>query len=260
MGFRYGPLMTANKHTASFGFREVPEGQKESLVAEVFSSVASRYDLMNDLMSVGIHRLWKAAMIDWLNPQAGWKSLDVAGGTGDIAFKIAARARRHGGDAAVTVCDINPDMLAEGKKRADKAGEHAVSWVQGSAESLPFPDNSFDSYTISFGIRNVTHIDKALSEAARVLKPGGRFLCLEFSQVAVPALAKLYDRYSFAVLPKVGYVVTGDADSYQYLIESIRRFPPQETFKDMIESAGLSLAKYRNLSCGIAALHSAWKV
>lgn len=252
--------MTANKQTASFGFRQVPEADKETLVGKVFSSVADKYDLMNDLMSGGIHRLWKASMIDWLNPQAGWKSLDVAGGTGDIAFKIAGRVRKKGGVADVTVCDINPQMLAVGKERAAKKGETGISWVEGSAEKLPFADNSFDSYTISFGIRNVTHIDAALAEAYRVLKPGGRFLCLEFSQVAVPVLAKLYDRYSFSVLPKVGYVVTGDAASYQYLVESIRRFPVQEDFKTMIGAAGFDMAKYRNLSCGIAALHSGWKL
>lgn len=251
--------MTDTHHTASFGFRDVPEGEKESLVGKVFSSVAGRYDLMNDLMSGGVHRLWKSAMIGWLNPQAGWKTLDVAGGTGDVAFKILGNVRRKGGRADVTVCDINPDMLAEGRKRAEAKGE-LLNWVEASAEALPFADNTFDAYTISFGIRNVTHIDRALAEAARVLKPGGRFLCLEFSRVTDPGLAKLYDRYSFDILPKIGYVVANDAASYRYLVESIRRFPDQETFRDMIAAAGLSQVRYRNLTCGIAALHSGWKV
>src|ERR1700744_1031766 len=174
--------------TASFGFRDVPEGEKEGLVKEVFSSVASRYDLMNDLMSAGIHRIWKDAMVEWLNPQPGWACADVAGGTGDFAFRIADMARSRGGEAKVTVCDINQDMLNEGVRRAEEKGERALEWVCGSAEALPFPDHSFDSYTIAFGIRNVTPIDRALTEALRVLKPGGRFLCLEFSKVESPLL------------------------------------------------------------------------
>ena len=244
--------MTEPHHTASFGFHDVPEDHKASLVREVFSSVAGRYDLMNDLMSGGVHRLWKAAMIDWLNPQASWNVLDVAGGTGDIAFRIAARG------AGVTVCDINPDMLKEGVRRAEEKGETAIRWITGDA--LPFPDSSFDAYTIAFGIRNVTHIEKALAEARRVLKPGGRFLCLEFSKCEVPGLDFVYDKFSFSVLPKLGYVVTGDEKSYRYLVESIRRFPPQEKFAQMIEAAGLAQVKFRNLTFGIAALHSAWKI
>ncbi len=246
--------------TASFGFRDVPEGEKEALVREVFSSVAARYDLMNDLMSVGVHRIWKDAMVEWLNPQPGWKSLDVAGGTGDIALRIADLARARGGAAAVTVCDINADMLGEGVRRAKEKGETAIEWVCGNAEALPFPDSSFDSYTIAFGIRNVTHIENALTEARRVLKPGGRFLCLEFSKVEVPGLDTLYDAYSFKLMPKIGGLVAQDEESYRYLAESIRRFPTQAKFASMISDAGLSQVKVRNLSGGIAAMHSAWRL
>ncbi|MGN6516767.1 MAG: bifunctional demethylmenaquinone methyltransferase/2-methoxy-6-polyprenyl-1,4-benzoquinol methylase UbiE [Rhizomicrobium sp.] len=253
--------MTADtKSTASFGYRDVPEDEKETLVREVFSSVASRYDLMNDLMSGGIHRIWKDALVEWLNPQPGWQSVDVAGGTGDIAFRIADMAHLRGGEAKVTVCDINQDMLNEGLRRAEEKGEYAIEWVCGSAERLPFADNSFDSYTIAFGIRNVTHIDRALTEALRVLKPGGRFLCLEFSKVEAPILDELYERFSFGLIPKIGEWVAQDADSYRYLAESIRRFPPQAKFKKMIEKAGLGHVKVRNLSGGIAAMHSAWKI
>jgi demethylmenaquinone methyltransferase/2-methoxy-6-polyprenyl-1,4-benzoquinol methylase len=248
--------MPNSDHTASFGFREVPEDKKQGLVREVFSSVARNYDLMNDLMSAGVHRLWKDAMVEWLNPQPGWRVLDVAGGTGDIALRIARAVR--GGAAEITVCDINPDMLVEGVRRAK--GERAISWIAGDAEALPVPDASFDAYTIAFGIRNVTHIDKALAEARRVLKPGGRFLCLEFSRVQVPGLDVLYDKFSFSVLPRLGEIVAGDGDAYRYLVESIRRFPPQDEFAKMIEQAGLSHVKVRNLSGGIAALHSAWKI
>ncbi|MGH6871633.1 MAG: bifunctional demethylmenaquinone methyltransferase/2-methoxy-6-polyprenyl-1,4-benzoquinol methylase UbiE [Rhizomicrobium sp.] len=253
--------MTADtKPTASFGFREVPEEDKEALVREVFSSVAKRYDLMNDLMSGGVHRLWKDVMVEWLNPQPGWRVLDVAGGTGDIAFRIADTARKRGGEAAITVCDINADMLVEGVRRAEEKGETAIHWICGDAESLPVPDASMDAYTIAFGIRNVTHIDRALAEARRVLKPGGRFLCLEFSRVEAPGLYELYERFSFSVLPKLGEWVAKDAESYRYLAESIRRFPPQAKFAKMIEKAGLSRVKVRNLTGGIAALHSAWKI
>lgn len=246
--------MTEPNHTASFGFRDVPEDKKKKLVGEVFSSVAGRYDLMNDLMSAGIHRLWKAAMVDQVHPRYGMKALDVAGGTGDIAFAMDARG------AAVTVCDINPDMLAEGKRRAVEKGRKDIVWTEGDAEALPFADASFDAYTIAFGIRNVTHIDKALAEARRVLKPGGRFACLEFSRLTDPGLQALYDRYSFSILPKIGYVVTGDAASYRYLVESIRRFPDQRRFADMIAAAGFKRVQYRNLTCGIAALHSGWRL
>ena len=250
--------------TASFGFREVPEGEKESLVKEVFSSVAARYDLMNDLMSAGVHRIWKDAMVEWLNPQPGWKVLDVAGGTGDIAFRIVDMARSRGGETPgkieVTVCDINDQMLGEGVRRAEAKGETAIEWICGNAEGLPFPDASFDAYTIAFGIRNVTHIEQALAEARRVLKPGGRFLCLEFSKVEVPGLDTLYDAYSFKLLPKIGGWVAQDEESYRYLAESIRRFPPHAKFAGMIADAGLGQVKVRNLSGGIAAMHSAWRL
>jgi demethylmenaquinone methyltransferase/2-methoxy-6-polyprenyl-1,4-benzoquinol methylase len=251
--------MTENP-TASFGFRDVPEAEKEGLVREVFSSVAARYDLMNDVMSMGVHRIWKDAMVEWLNPRPGWHSLDVAGGTGDIAFRIAAMARSRGGEASVTVCDINEKMVGEGKRRAEVKGEGAITWTVGDAEALPVPDASFDSYTIAFGIRNVTHIEKALAEARRVLKPGGRFLCLEFSHVDVPGLDTIYDLYSFKLLPRMGQVVAGDADSYRYLAESIRRFPAREKFAAMIAAAGLSNVTVRTLSGGIAAMHSAWRI
>jgi len=255
--------MTAD--TASFGYRDVPEAEKEGLVREVFSSVAKRYDLMNDLMSGGVHRLWKDVFVEWLNPQPGWRSVDVAGGTGDIAFRIADMARQRaertgGGECEVTVCDINADMLGEGVRRAQAKGETAVAWVCGDAEKLPFPDAHFDAYTIAFGIRNVTHIGEALREARRVLKPGGRFLCLEFSRVEAPGLDALYDAYSMTVLPRIGQMVAGDAEAYRYLAESIRRFPPQREFARMIEAAGLSRVQFRNLTGGIAAMHSAWRI
>ncbi len=251
--------MTADT-TASFGFREVPEAEKEGLVREVFSSVAKRYDLMNDLMSGGVHRLWKDAMVEWLNPQPGWRSIDVAGGTGDIAFRIADMARLRGGEARILVCDINADMVGEGVRRAEAKAERAIEWVTGDAEKLPVPDGTFDAYTIAFGIRNVTHIDRALSEARRVLKPGGRFLCLEFSRVEAPGLDALYDAYSFQVLPQIGRLVADDEAAYRYLAESIRRFPPQAKFAKMIEQAGFARVKVRNLAGGIAALHSAWRI
>jgi demethylmenaquinone methyltransferase/2-methoxy-6-polyprenyl-1,4-benzoquinol methylase len=246
--------------TASFGFRDVPEIEKEALVRQVFSSVAHRYDMMNDLMSGGVHRFWKDAMVEWLNPQPGMKVLDVAGGTGDIAFRIANAARVRGGEAEIVVCDINAEMLGEGVTRAKAAGENAIEWVCGDAERLPIPDSSMDAYTIAFGIRNVTHIDAALREARRVLKPGGRFLCLEFSRVEAPGLDALYERYSFSVLPRLGELVAKDGDAYRYLAESIKKFPPQAAFAKMIERAGLSRVKVRNLTGGIAAMHSAWRI
>ncbi|MEK9672152.1 MAG: bifunctional demethylmenaquinone methyltransferase/2-methoxy-6-polyprenyl-1,4-benzoquinol methylase UbiE [Rhodospirillaceae bacterium] len=246
--------------TTHFGYRDVPEADKAGLVKDVFSSVADKYDLMNDLMSLGVHRLWKAAMLDWLRPRAGMKLLDVGGGTGDIAFRFLER-----GVGTVTVCDINEDMMAVGRDRAldrgmlpDAPGA-AVEWVTGDAEALPFPDNSFDAYTIAFCIRNVTRPENALKEARRVLRPGGRFLCLEFSRVVVPMLDELYDQYSFEVLPALGERVAGDRASYQYLSESIRKFPAQDDFARMICAAGLARVEYRNLSGGIAAMHSAWR-
>ena len=239
-----------------FGFKKVEEGKKASLVRGVFDSVAARYDVMNDLMSAGLHRLWKNEMVATLAPRAGQKILDVAGGTGDIAFRIRQRA-----DCAVTICDINWQMLREGKNRAtDKNLREGLEWVCGDAENLPIPSDSMDAYTIAFGIRNVTHIDKALAEAHRVLKSGGKFLCLEFSHLPNENLQKLYDAYSFAAIPKIGKMVTGDGESYQYLVESIRKFPKQEEFAEMIKTAGFSNVTYRNLSQGIVAIHSGRKI
>jgi demethylmenaquinone methyltransferase/2-methoxy-6-polyprenyl-1,4-benzoquinol methylase len=240
----------------------VAEGEKAPLVRQVFDSVAPRYDLMNDLMSGGVHRLWKAAMIDWLNPRPDQAVLDVGGGTGDIAFRIL---ERDGGP--VTVCDINEEMLAVGRDRALDRGwlpgmnpKRDITWIAGDAENLPARDGAFDFYTTAFCLRNVTRLDRALKEARRVLKPGGRFLCLEFSHVTVPGLGSLYDAYSFRMLPWLGQMVAGDREAYQYLAESIRQFPSQETFATMIADAGLELVKVRNLSGGIAALHSAWRL
>jgi demethylmenaquinone methyltransferase/2-methoxy-6-polyprenyl-1,4-benzoquinol methylase len=241
--------------SADFGFRRVPEAEKASLVRDVFDSVASRYDLMNDLMSLGVHRLWKDAFVDWLAPRAGMAVLDVGGGTGDIAFRVLAR-----GAGPVTVCDVNPAMLEVGRNRAiDRGILDGITWVTGDAEDLPVDDASVDALTIAFCIRNVTHIDAALAEARRVLKPGGRFLCLEFSRIAVPAVERLYDAYSLRLLPAIGRVVARDAEAYRYLAESIRRFPDQDAFATMIADAGLDQVRYRNLSGGIAAIHSAWR-
>lgn len=241
--------------TTHFGFRTVAAEEKAGLVRDVFESVATRYDLMNDLMSLGIHRLWKAAFIDWLRPRPGMSLIDVGGGTGDIAFAFLER----GGDS-VTVCDVNTEMLAVGQDRAfDRGLVGGIEWTCGDAEKLPMADSSFDAYTTAFCLRNVTDIPAALREAKRVLKPGGRFLCLEFSQVVLPVLDRLYDSWSFRVLPFLGDRVAGNRDAYQYLAESIRRFPDQETFADMIAEAGLSRVGFRNLSGGIAAMHSAWR-
>ena len=252
-------VKTSTPPFVSFGFRDVPEEEKSERVREVFSSVAKRYDLMNDLMSAGVHRIWKDALVDWLNPQPAIAHVDVAGGTGDVAFRIAERASARGGAAQITVCDINFEMLSRGVARAAKTPSE-INWLCGDAENLPLESASHDSYTIAFGIRNVTHIDEALLEAYRVLKPGGRFLCLEFSRVKAPGLDRLYDLYSFEVLPRLGEAVAGDGKAYTYLAESIRRFPSQNRFARMIASAGFSEVDYRNLSGGIAAMHSAWKV
>jgi demethylmenaquinone methyltransferase/2-methoxy-6-polyprenyl-1,4-benzoquinol methylase len=245
--------------TTSFGFRQVREEERQGLVNRVFSSVADRYDLMNDLMSGGMHRLWKDAFIAWMAPPktGDYAHLDVAGGTGDIAMRVLNAAP----GARSVLCDISGEMMLAGKKRAEGKDYAArLAFVQGNAESLPFPDKSFDVYTIAFGIRNVTHIDAALREAFRVLKPGGRFMCLEFSKVEVPGLDKVYDLFSFNVIPPLGQVTTGDRDSYQYLVESIRKFPPQEEFAAMIRAAGFDNVRYRNLSGGIACMHSGWRL
>ena len=240
-----------------FGFKSVDESQKAGRVRGVFDSVASRYDVMNDLMSVGVHRIWKEAMMDWLAPRPGQRLLDVAGGTGDVSFRFLARAK----GVHATVCDLTESMLVEGRKRAEAENRaESLDWIVGDAMALPFADNSFDVYTISFGIRNVTRIGDALDEAYRVLKPGGRLMVLEFSQLPNPALQWAYDRYSFNVIPLMGQIVANDRDSYQYLVESIRKFPDQENFAAMIRQAGFDQVKYRNLSLGIAALHSGWKI
>ena len=249
--------------TTHFGFREVPDDQKAGMVRGVFDSVADRYDLMNDVMSGGVHRLWKDAMVSWLSPRPGSTILDVAGGTGDIAFRMLDSSARKGPAAKVIVADINEEMLRVGAGRSQtaRAGKpQPLAWVTADAETLPFEDNSIDAYTIAFGIRNVTHIDKALAEAHRVLRRGGRFLCLEFSEVQIPVLDKIYDEFSFRAIPRFGKLITGDADSYQYLVESIRRFPNQKTFAAMVGAAGFSQVKVRNLTGGIAAMHSGWKI
>lgn len=244
----------------AYGFREVGSGEKQGLVNEVFHKVAGRYDLMNDLMSAGLHRLWKDAMVAWLNPpkRPGWRVLDVAGGTGDVAFRIVEASHRN---AHATVLDINGSMLAVGKDRADRRGlsDH-VDFVEANAEELPFADASFDAYTIAFGIRNVPRIEVALAEAFRVLKPGGRFLCLEFSEVGMPVLDKAYEAWSFHAIPRIGEIVAGEGEPYRYLVESIRKFPNQRNFAAMIGRAGFGRVTWRDYSGGIAALHSGWKL
>ncbi|MCX8952057.1 bifunctional demethylmenaquinone methyltransferase/2-methoxy-6-polyprenyl-1,4-benzoquinol methylase UbiE [Ruegeria sp. NA] len=244
-------------NTTHFGFETVREADKAGRVQGVFNSVASKYDVMNDVMSMGIHRVWKDAMMDWLAPRPGQRLLDVAGGTGDISFRFLKRA----GYGHATVLDLTEPMLVEGRQRAE-ADQMAdsLNWVVGDAMALPFEDNTFDVYTISFGIRNVTRPQEALNEAFRVLKPGGRLMVLEFSQLPNDGLQKLYDLYSFNVIPRMGKLIANDYDSYQYLVESIRKFPDQETFLNMVRTAGFENAKFRNLSMGIAALHSGWKI
>lgn len=242
--------------TTHFGYRTVDEDDKATLVRGVFDNVASRYDLMNDLMSGGLHRLWKNDMVGWLAPRAGWRVLDVAGGTGDIAIRLRGYA-----PCEVTVCDINWRMLEEGRNRAiDRNMLHGIEWVCGNAESLPVPDGVYDAYTIAFGIRNVTHIGAALKEACRVLKPGGRFMCLEFSHVKHDWLQKCYDAYSFHAIPKIGEWITGSGEPYRYLVESIRRFPAQQEFADMIAAAGFGNVQWRDLTQGVVAIHSGRKL
>lgn len=280
LGSKFLPMLSStsplHSHATSFGFKHVREEEKSQLVGNVFSSVASNYDLMNDLMSGGLHRLWKDRLVSMLNPFPGMKHLDVAGGTGDVAFRIldgiSSIKRRANQDpindhlqeeTQIHVCDINPNMLNVGRKQAIERGlgeDKSLIWVEGDAEALSFEDNTMDGYTIAFGIRNVTHIEKVLAEAYRVLKHGGRFLCLELSHVEVPVFKELYDYYSFSVIPAVGELVAGDRDSYQYLVESIRRFPPQEKFASMIADAGFQKVEYENLVGGVVAIHSGLKI
>ena len=243
-----------------FGLRQVPLADKQALVDDVFHSVAHRYDLMNDLMSFGLHRAWKDALVTAVNPPKSrpFALLDIAGGTGDVALRVIEAG---GKDTRATVCDINSDMLAVGRERAAaRSHADAVTFTEANAEALPFKDRSFDAATIAFGIRNVPRIDRALAEAFRVLKIGGRFLCLEFSAVNVPGLDTLYDAYSFNVIPALGRVVAGDAESYRYLVESIRRFPKPQPFADMLRTAGFARVSYQLMTGGIVALHSGWRL
>jgi demethylmenaquinone methyltransferase/2-methoxy-6-polyprenyl-1,4-benzoquinol methylase len=250
-----------NKSETAFGFRQVPEADKQGLVNEVFAKVAQRYDQMNDLMSGGLHRLWKDDFVTLLAPprtSRRFQVLDMAGGTGDIAFRIA---KASGSGTKVCVCDISPEMIAEGAKRAAREGLiERCHFNVGNAEALAFPAHSFDAYTIAFGIRNVTHIDRALAEAFRVLKPGGKFQCLEFSHVDVPGLDRLYDAYSMTAIPAIGKAVTGDGAPYRYLVESIRSFPDQLRFSEMIRGAGFERVEHRSLTGGIVAVHWGWRI
>jgi demethylmenaquinone methyltransferase/2-methoxy-6-polyprenyl-1,4-benzoquinol methylase len=253
--------MPTTRDETHFGHRTIPLSEKQGLVDDVFHSVARRYDLMNDLMSGGLHRPWKDALVTAVNPPKSdrdFRLLDLAGGTGDVAFRVVAAG---GPGTEVAVCDINAEMLAVGRERAAKQGfDHAVTFEQGNAEELPYPDRSFDCVTIAFGIRNVPRIEKALEEAYRVLRIGGRFLCLEFSAVDVPGLDALYELYSFRVIPRVGQAVTGDREAYQYLVESIRKFPKPRIFARMIEDAGFRRVSFTPMTGGIVALHSGWKL
>jgi demethylmenaquinone methyltransferase/2-methoxy-6-polyprenyl-1,4-benzoquinol methylase len=244
--------------TVAFGYRDVPAGEKAGLVRGVFDSVARRYDLMNDLMSAGVHRLWKHALLDLLRPRPGWILVDLAGGTGDIAFGFLERVRGRG---RAVVCDLTPAMLAVGRDRAlDRGLLAGIDWIAGDAQAIPLRSGLADAVTMAFGLRNVTDIDAVLAEARRILRPGARFAVLEFSRCIMPGLDRLYDLYSFAVLPALGRVVTGDADAYRYLVESIRRFPPQEDLAKRFAAAGFAGVNWRNLSGGIAALHWGWRV
>ncbi len=253
-------MVKSERQQADFGYRQVPLGEKQDLVDDVFHSVARRYDLMNDLMSFGLHRAWKDALVTAVNPPKNgpFALLDIAGGTGDVAFRVVERG---GPQTRATVCDINADMLEIGRERAaTRSLEHAITFAEANAEALPFADRSFDAVTIAFGIRNVPRIEQALAEAYRVLKIGGKFACLEFSAVDVPGLDRLYDFYSFNVIPALGRAVTGDAESYRYLVESIRRFPSPQAFAAMLRMAGFARVTFQSMSGGIVALHSGWRL
>jgi demethylmenaquinone methyltransferase / 2-methoxy-6-polyprenyl-1,4-benzoquinol methylase len=254
-------MTTDDRETVAFGYRRVPAAQKQDLVKDVFAQVARRYDQMNDLMSAGLHRLWKDDFVSMLAPPRGsraWEVLDVAGGTGDIAARIL---REAGVGTHVCLTDISSDMLRLGAERARREGfGRRCSFVVGDAQALPFAAGRFEAYTVAFGIRNVTHIERALAEAHRVLRPGGRFLCLEFSHVDVPGLAQLYEAYSFTAIPALGKVVTGDGAPYRYLVESIRTFPDAERFAELIQAAGFGRVTCRKLSGGIVAIHSGWRI
>jgi len=254
-------MTDTTENQADFGFRRVALEDKQGLVDDVFHSVARRYDLMNDLMSAGLHRAWKDALVTAVNPPKSdrdFRLLDVAGGTGDIAFRVIEQG---GTGTYATVLDINADMLAVGRERAEKNGlSYAVDFIEANAESLPLPDRSYDAYTVAFGIRNVPRIDAALREAYRVLRPGGHFLCLEFSSVDVPGLDRLYDLYSFNAIPAIGRVVAGDAESYRYLVESIRKFPKPQAFATMMRHAGFGRVSYTAMTGGVVALHSGWRL
>ena len=246
-----------NPERTQFGEQTVTPEEKTNLVHGVFDSVATKYDIMNDLMSGGLHRLWKDRLIRMIRPRPNQKFLDVAGGTGDIAFRLK---KRIGPKADITVCDLTAAMLEVGRDRAtDKGWIDGFEWITGNAEDLPFPDNHFDIYTIAFGLRNVTHIDKALKEAHRVLKPGGKFYCLEFSHVEPPILSKAYDLYSFNVIPKVGKAVTNDEESYQYLVESIRKFPTARKLEARMQDAGFTKTNHTKMNAGIVAIHQGLK-
>ena len=254
-------MKTQNPEKEWFGEKRVSAQEKTALVIDVFDSVATRYDLMNDLMSGGVHRLWKDKFIRMIRPRAGLDYLDVAGGTGDVAFRIKRAVEKSPSPTTITLCDLNEEMLKVGRNRAtDRGWLDGFEWVTGNAEALPFPDESMDVYTIAFGLRNVTRIDTALQEAFRVLRPGGRFYCLEFSKVDEPFLAKIYDAYSYTVIPRIGQAVAKDRDSYQYLVESIRKFPRQAELARRMREAGFEKVKFTNFTFGVVAVHQGWKL
>jgi demethylmenaquinone methyltransferase/2-methoxy-6-polyprenyl-1,4-benzoquinol methylase len=253
-------MATPTSETTHFGYSDIPLSEKQERVDEVFHAVARRYDLMNDVMSGGLHRVWKDAFVAMANPAktVAWRHLDVAGGTGDIAIRMIKAA---GPQARSVLTDINADMLGVGRERVETEGlDDVIETMEANAEALPFADKSFDCVTIAFGIRNVPRVDVALREFRRVLRPGGRFLCLEFSRVDIPGLDRLYDRFSFDVIPIMGRMIAGDAEPYRYLVESIRRFPDQETFAGMIRAAGFARVSVTNLTGGVAAIHSGWRL